>query len=98
MLCLFPKTGHILQCLAFGLWNQLPYEDGSNDADDTIETVGEPMAEVIALGEVHIEHRYKSATHDEIENPLEGYGNGNSTAADGVGEDLSNEHPGDGAP
>ena len=56
------------------------------------------MAEVVALGEVHIEHRHEGAADDEVEDPLEGHGDGYGSATDGVGEDLSDEHPADGAP
>ena len=47
-LILLPKLAHILQTLAFGLWNQLPYEEGGYDTDGSIQTIGKPMAEVIA--------------------------------------------------
>ena len=54
-----PECGHVLQRLALGLGNKLPDEEGCNHADDAIESVGEPVTEVIALGEVHIEHGHE---------------------------------------
>ena len=99
--CLFalaPQFGHVFQSFTLGFRYQLPYEDGSNDADDAIEAVCEPVAEVVAFSEVHVEHRHKGAGHDEVENPLESHSDGNGAATDGVGEDLSNEHPCDGTP
>jgi len=56
---LTPELGHILEGLALGLRNEFPDEEGSDDTDDAIETVGEPVAEVVTLGEVHVEHRYE---------------------------------------
>ena len=56
------------------------------------------MPEVITLGEVHVEHRHKGARHDEVENPLECYGNGHGSTTDGVRENLGDEHPADGTP
>ena len=54
-----PKLAHILQALALGLWHELPHEDGGNDTDGSVESVSEPMTEVIALGKVHVEHWYE---------------------------------------
>ena len=52
-----PEFGHILKCLTLGLGNEFPYEDGCDNTDDALETVGEPVTEVITLCEMHIEHR-----------------------------------------
>ena len=93
-----PELGHIFEGLAFGLGHEAPYEEGGDDADDAVEAVGEPMAEVVAGLQVHVEHRHEGGGDDEVEDPLEGYGNGHGSAADGVGEDLGDEHPADGAP
>lgn len=57
---LAPKFGHILEGLALRFRNKLPDEDGSDDTDDAIETVGEPVAEIVTLSEVHVEHRHES--------------------------------------
>ena len=54
-----PELGHILERLALGLRNELPYEDGSDNADDAIETISEPVAEVITLRKMHVEHRHE---------------------------------------
>ena len=53
---LFPQFAHIFQCLALGFRNKFPDEDCCNDTDDAIEAVGEPVTEVIAFCEVHVEH------------------------------------------
>ena len=39
-LVFLPKLGHILQRLTLGLRNELPYKDGSEDTDNTIQTIG----------------------------------------------------------
>ena len=52
-----PEFGHILKGLTLRLRNEFPDEEGSDNAEDAIESVSEPVAEVITLGEVHIEHR-----------------------------------------
>ena len=94
----FPHRRHLLQRLALGLGHELPYEDGCYDAEDAIETVGEPMSEVIAFRQVHVEHRHERAGNDEVEYPLECHSDGHSSTTDGVGEYLGNEHPTDGTP
>jgi len=58
-----PKLAHILQALALGLWHELPHEDGGNDTDGSVESVSEPMTEVIALGKVHVELTMKLNIH-----------------------------------
>ena len=93
-----PELGHILEGLALGLGNEFPDKEGSDDADDAVESVGEPVAEVVTLSQVHVEHRHKRAGNDEVADPLEGNGNSYSSAADGVGEDFGNEYPADGTP
>lgn len=92
-----PQPAHILQSLALGFGHETPDKDGSDDTDQTIQTVSEPVAEVVAGSEVHVEHRHERRTHDPVENPLEGNGYGNRLATDRIGEDLSDEHPADGA-
>ena len=98
LLLLFPKLGHILERLTLSLRYQAPYEQGCNDTDNTIQTVGKPVAEVVTLSQMHVEHRHEGRADDEVEYPLEGNGNSNGAATDGVGEYLSNEHPRDGTP
>ena len=95
---LFPQLGHVLQRLALGLRNHAPYKEGGNDTDDAVESVGEPVAEVVALCQVHVEHGHEGRRYDEVENPLEGNGNSHGSATDGVGENLGDEHPGNGTP
>ena len=56
------------------------------------------MAEVVALSQVHVEHGHKRRADDEVEDPLEGNGYSHSAATNGVGEDLGDEHPREGAP
>ena len=93
-----PELRHVLKRLTLGLGHQTPDEDGGDDADETVEAVGEPVAEVIALGDVHVEHRHEGGGDDEVEDPLEGHGHGDCLTTDGVGEYLGDEHPADGAP
>ena len=56
------------------------------------------MTKIITWCEVHIEHWHEGAADDEVEDPLGGHGDGHRCAADGIGEDLSDKHPADGAP
>ena len=73
LFCLFavlPECGHILEGLALGLGNELPDEEGCDDTDDAIETVGEPVAEVITFRQVHVEHGHERRAYDEVGNPL----------------------------
>lgn len=95
---LFPQCRHILESLALGLRHQLTDKDSGHKADNAIEPIGEPMAEVVALCQVHVKHRNERRRNDEIENPLEGNGNGRGSAADGVGEEFSHIHPADWSP
>ena len=98
LLLLFPEFGHVFEGLTLGFGNELPDEEGCKDADNAIEAVGEPVAEVIAWSEVHIEHRHEGGGDDEVEDPLEGNGDGNGCSTNGVGEDLGNEYPADRPP
>ena len=91
ILFFFPKLGHILQGLALGLWHELPYEDGGNDTDHSIQAVGEPVAH--AIGKWH-----EGSGDDPVENPLEGNGDGNGCTTDGIWEYLGDEHPADRSP
>ena len=59
MLVLLPQLGHILQRLTLRLRNEAPYEQGGNHADDAIQTISEPVTEVVALCQMHVEHRHK---------------------------------------
>ena len=95
---LAPELGHILEGLALSFGNELPDEYSCHNTEDAIESVGEPVAEVIAFRQVHVEHGHERRGYDEIGYPLEGNGNGDGTATDGVGEDLGDEYPADGAP
>ena len=98
LLLALPEAGHVLERLALRLRHEAPYEQGSDEADRGVEAVGEPVAEVVALSEVHVEHGHERRRDDEVEDPLEGHGDGHGSATDGVGEDLGDEHPADGAP
>ena len=46
-LVFLPKLGHILQSLTLGLRNELPYKDGSEDTDNTIQSIGEPITQTV---------------------------------------------------
>ena len=35
----FPQFTHIFECLAFGLGDEFPYEDGGYDTDDAVKGV-----------------------------------------------------------
>ena len=59
LLSVLPELRHVFERLALGLGNELPDEEGCYDADDAIEAVGEPVTEVVALCQVHIEHRHE---------------------------------------
>ena len=54
-----PECGHVFERLALGLGNKFPDEEGCYHTDDAVESVGEPVTEVIALGEVHVEHGHE---------------------------------------
>ena len=57
------------------------------------------MAEVFAhRAQGHFVHGHEGTGNQEVEYPLEGYGNGRGLAADGVGEDFGNVDPADGPP
>ena len=57
------------------------------------------MAEAVAHAEgLHIVHRHECRRHDEVEDPLESYCDSHGCTTDGVGEDLRDEYPADGAP
>ena len=57
------------------------------------------MPELVShISQTHIVHRYEGGRYNEIEYPLEGYGNGYCSATDGIREDFSNQYPADGAP
>ena len=92
-LLLAPELRHILEALALGLRHELEDKHGGYDADHAIETIREPMAEVVAGGEVHIEHRHESGADYEVEHPLEGHGDSHRRTADGVREEFGDKHP-----
>ena len=54
---LSPQFAHVFESLSLGFGNEFPNEDSGNYADDSVETVGEPVTEVIALCKMHVEHR-----------------------------------------
>ena len=93
-----PQAAHIFKRLALSFGHETPDKDGSDDTDQTIQTVSEPVAEVVAGSEVHVEHRHERRTHDPVENPLEGNGDGNGCTTDGIWEYLGDEHPADRSP
>ena len=84
----FPKTRHVFQTLAFRFGNESPNEDSRHDAHHAIESVGEPMAEIVARREMHVEHGDEGRANNEVEDPLRRYSDGRSRATDGVGEDF----------
>lgn len=90
-LVFLPKLGHILQCLTLGLRNELPYKDGSEDTDNTIQAIGEPIAQAVS-------HRNERGRNNPVENPLEGYGNRYGSTTNGIRENLGNKYPADGSP
>ena len=47
---------------------------------------------------MHVEHGHERRTHDEVRDPLECHSDSDGSTTDGVGEDLCDEHPGDGSP
>ena len=93
-----PELGHILESLALGLRNELPDEEGCDDADDAVETVGEPVSEVVTFGQVHVEHWHERRADNEVGYPLEGHCYSYGTTTNGIGEYLGNEHPSDRTP
>ena len=99
LLFLLPKLGHVFQGLALRLGYKLPHEDGGNDANDSVEGIGEHVAELVThLAQTHVVHGQEGGGDDEVEYPLESYGYGHSCTTDGVGEDFGNQHPADGSP
>ena len=56
------------------------------------------MTEIIARSKVHIKHRNEGRADDEVEYPLESYGNSHSSTTDGIREKLGNKHPGNRSP
>ena len=56
------------------------------------------MAEVRVAGRLHVEHGHERGADNPVEYPLESHSGGHGCATDGVGENLGNEHPADGAP
>ena len=97
-LVFLPKTAHVLEGLTFGLGHQPPYEDGSDDTDNTIESISKPMSEVVTFSEMHIEHGHEGRTDNEVENPLESHGDSHCSPTACIGEYLGNEQPADGSP
>lgn len=87
---LFPQPAHILQGFAFGFGHILPDEQGGEDADRAVKAVCDYGAEAVERGE--------GVGDQEIEDPLEGNGESDGLAADGVGEDFGDQHPTDRAP
>ena len=59
LLSVFPELRHVFERLALGLGDEIPDEEGCNDADDAVEAVGEPVTEVIAFRQVHVEHGHE---------------------------------------
>lgn len=89
-----PVAGHLLERLAFGFGHQAEHKPCGEDTYHAIERVCEHVAETIAhRAEFHVIHRNECRRHYEVEYPLEGHRDGNSRAADGVGENLGDEHP-----
>ena len=93
-----PQFGHILQGLSLGLRNKAPYEEGCYHTDDAIESVGEPVTEIITLRQMHVEHRHEGRADDEVEDPLESYRYSNGGTTDGIGEYLGDKYPADRTP
>ena len=90
-LVFLPKLGHILQSLTLGLRNELPYKDGSEDTDNTIQAIGEPIAQAVS-------HRNERGRNNPVENPLEGYGNRYGSTTNRIREYLGNKYPADWSP
>lgn len=93
-----PQLSHILERLTFSLRYETPDKESGEDAHQTVEAVGEPMTEVGAGMQVHVEHRYERRAYQEVEDPLKGHGDGYCRTANGVGEDLGDEYPADRPP
>ena len=94
----FPKTRHIFQRFAFRFGDESPNEDSRHDAHHAIKSIGEPMAEVVARSEVHVEHGDEGRANDEVKDPLRRHSDGRSRTTDGIGEDFRNQHPTNRAP
>ena len=93
-----PEFSHVLQFFTFCFWHHLPNEYCCNDTYNSIESIGEPVSEVITFLDMHIEHRYESAANYPVEYPLERHSNSNSLTTDGVREYLRNKYPTDRSP
>ena len=90
----FPQFTHIFECLAFGLGDEFPYEDGGYDTDDAVKGVSKHVSEFVAhIAYAHVIHGNESRRYDEVEYPLECNGNGNGGSTYGVGEDFGDKHP-----
>ena len=74
-------------------WSQerAPYKDGSEDTDNTIQAIGEPIAQAVS-------HRNERGRNNPVENPLEGYGNRYGSTTNGIREYLGNKYPADWSP
>ena len=54
-----PELRHVLQRLTLGFGNEAPDEDGCYHTDNAIEAIGEPVAEMVTLRQMHVEHRHE---------------------------------------
>lgn len=94
-----PEFGHVFEGLAFGFGHELVDEQGGNDTHDAVEGVDEAVAEFVAhVADADVVHRDEGRRDDEIEYPLEGYGDCHGGRSDRVGEDLGDQNPADGSP
>ena len=90
-LVFLPKLGHILQTLTLGLRNELPYKDGSEDTDYTIQSIGKPIAHTVSQW-------YKRGRNNPVENPLECYSNRYGSTTNRIREYLGDKYPADWSP
>ena len=90
--------GHVFEGFALGFRNAFPDEDGGGYTDAAVEEVGEYVTELRVRRNLHIVQRQEGRRNDEVEDPLEGHGDGYAGAANRVRENLGDEHPADRAP
>ena len=95
---LLPESGHVFEGLSLRFRNKFPDEYGSENADDSVQAVGEGVTEILHRAEAHVVERKEGRRDDEVEYPLESHRYGYCRTTDGVREDLRDEYPADRPP